>query len=451
MGKEAVIANSTLPVGRPHSLISGHVMPLSMVRNGENVRIKSVTGKHRSGEIMRRLLLILLVPLILALAGPTPVSAAVSWDKVVDKIEFALNQSLDAYKSGDVEKAKKLVNDAYYGIYEKEGLEIAIKSKISGRRGSTEEYAYSTIKKLMTKRAPASQLQQEINALIKMMREDAVKLGGNKQQSPMEMFLVALLMVVREGFAAVLVIGATIAYLIKSGNGSQTHRVYYSSVAAIGVSFLTAVLLQKFFGSNSANQRLLEGATMLLAMAILFSASCWMLNTAKAKSLADPNYSEGEVQASSGSVPALTLGLAAFLAVYGKGPGTVFLYQTLFSDADGQGGIIWGGFGAGCLVLVGIFLLVRYVSMKMSLKPFGRGTSILIYLLAIRFAGSGVQGLQEAGSVDATSAPAIPTIEILGIYPTWETLLPQLALILLAVGGVIYRQRKPNSHITKQS
>lgn len=398
---------------------------------------------------MRKLLLILLIPLILALTGQASASAAGSWNKIVDKIELALNQSLAAYKSGDVEKAKNLVSDAYYGIYEKEGMEIAVKSKISGRRAGMEEYAYSAIKKLMTNRAPEAQVQREMNVLIKMMREDAAQMGGSKQQSPMETFLEALLMLLREGFTVVLVISIIIAYLIKSGNGSKTHRIYYSAVTAIGMSFLTAVLLQKVF-SSGANQRLLEGITMLSAMAALFAVSYRMIIEAKAKSAAELNDIEGEVQASLSRGNILTLGLAAFLVVYGKGAGMVLSYQALFSDAGDQGGILWGGFGVGCLILVGSFLLVHYGSMKIPLKPFYIGTSILIYLLAVGFAGSGVKGLQEAGIVGATSAPAFPTFDILGIYPTWETLLPQFVLIILAVGGVIYQQRRLNPHIPKQ-
>lgn len=389
---------------------------------------------------MRKLLLILLVPLILVLAGQTPVSAAKSWNKVVDEIELTLQQSLAVYESGEVEKAKKLINDAYYGIYEKEGMEIAVKSKISGRRANTEEYAYTAIKKLMTNKASEAQIQREMNTLITMMREDAAQMGGGKQQNPVEIFLEALLTLLREGVTVLLVIGAAVACLTKSGNASQTRKIYYGFVTAIGVSFLTAVLLQKIFGSNSANQRLLEGATLLAAMAVLLSINYRMLGRVKAKGPAAPNGVEGEIPVSLSGSNTMIAGLAAFLAVYGKGTGTVLLYQALFSDADGQSGIIWGGFGLGCLILAGIFQLVCYVSRKMPLKPFFIGTSILLYLLALSFAGSGLKGLQEAGIIGATAASGFPVSDILGIYPTWETLLPQLALLALAGAGVIYQQ-----------
>jgi ferrous iron transport protein A len=41
----AVVFNPNLTVSRPRSAASGHAVPLSMVRTGENVRVKSISGK----------------------------------------------------------------------------------------------------------------------------------------------------------------------------------------------------------------------------------------------------------------------------------------------------------------------------------------------------------------------------------------------------------------------
>jgi high-affinity iron transporter len=66
-------------------------------------------------------------------------------------------------------------------------------------------------------------------------------------------------------------------------------------------------------------------------------------------------------------------------------------------------------------------------------------------VLAVVLTGKGVAALQEAGWVAVSVAP-VPHIELLGIYPTWQSLLAQLAiLVLLAVGFVfnIRRGRRP--------
>jgi len=394
---------------------------------------------------MRKLLLVLLVPLTLMFACQSTALSAGAWGKVVDKIDKTLTQSLEVYSKGDVEKAKDIVNEAYYGIFEKEGMEIAVKSKISGKRVGIEEYKFVAIKKMMTNKAPEAQIKKESDALVKMLREDVVQMGGKAESNPFETLLAAFLILVREGFEAILVIGAIAAYLIKSGHEQKTRVVYYSSAAAVLASILTAVLLQQVFDIGGANQEILEGATMLLAVVVLVSVSHWMIG--KVEGRAWQNYIEGKVQDAVSGGSMLSLGAAAFLAVYREGAETVLFYQALFSDAGDQSEMIWGGFGLGCLALVAIFLMVRYGSMKIPLKPFFLGTSILMYVLAISFAGGGVKELQEGGAVSVTVIPGMDSIDILGIYPTWETLLPQIALVLLAVAGVTYQRRKKDPAI----
>lgn len=394
---------------------------------------------------MRKLLLILIVPLLVMFASSSTSFAAPSWGKVVDNIESTMLKAHDTYKKGDIAKAKDQVNEAYFNLYEKEGMERAINSKISAKRASIEEYKFSTIKKLMTNKAPEEQVKKEITELIKMMREDVVQMGGGKQQSSFEVFLPAFLILLREGFEAILVIAAIAAYLVKSGNGEKTRVVYYSSVAAIAASLLTAVLLQMVFSISGASQEILEGATMLLAVVVLFSVSHWMVG--KAEAGAWKNYIEGKVQQSISGGSTFSLGAAAFLAVYREGAETVLFYQALVSDAGDHMNMIWLGFAAGSIALAAVFALIRFGSMKIPLKPFFMGTSTLMYILAISFAGGGVKELQEAGVVSVTAAP-VPTIDLLGVYPTWETLLPQIVLVLLAIGGVMYQRRKATPEVS---
>ena len=82
--------------------------------------------------------------------------------------------------------------------------------------------------------------------------------------------------------------------------------------------------------------------------------------------------------------------------------------------------------------------------LRIPLRPFFIFTSVLMYVLAVSFAGGGIAELQEAGVVGQTviESSIIPTIDYLGIYPTVETLGAQGFMILLAVGMVYYRSRK---------
>lgn len=393
----------------------------------------------KGGEYVRKSILVFLA-VVMLVVGQSIALAASQWSDVVDRIEKTMDQSLIVYKSGDTAAAKKLVNDAYYGIYEKDGFEMTVSTTVSSKRANLTEYKFSVIKKLMTNQAPDAEVKKEINEMIGMMREDLVKMGGGKKQDSWESFWPAFLILLREGAEAILVIGAIIAYLIKSGNSHKVQTVYYYSAAAVVASFITAILFRSVVGLSGANQEIMEGATMLVAVAVLFSVSYWMGSKADAKSW--NQYIEGKVENSLSSGNTLSLGAAAFLAVYREGAEVVLFYQALFNNAGDNMHMIWLGFGAGSVALIAVFALVRYGSLKIPTKPFFQGTSILMCCLAISFAGGGIKELQEAGVIGMTQIPGAPTITLLGMYPTMESLLPQVALILLVLGSFMYQKKK---------
>lgn len=358
-----------------------------------------------------------------------------SWGEIVEQMAVSLNGSYDAYFKKDIDGAKNLVNDAYFGYYEKEGVERAVLSYISGKRAATVEYQFSAVKKLMTERSPNKEVRASLDNLIKMLREDGDRLDG-REESAAGVFLASLLIILREGFEAILVIAAIAAYLIRSGNGRQTRVVYMSGVAALVASAVAAVAIQHIFQVSGANQELIEGIAMLLAVVVLFFVSNWMVSKAEAD--AWKHYIEGKVQTAVETGSSFALGAAAFLAVFREGAETILFYQALLAETQTRIDMVWIGFGVGCIVLVAIFLLVRYGSLVIPVRAFFMGTGILMYIMSIAFAGGGIKELQEADVVSVTPVNFIESIDILGIYPTVETLLPQVVLLVLAIVSVFY-------------
>jgi high-affinity iron transporter len=95
--------------------------------------------------------------------------------------------------------------------------------------------------------------------------------------------------------------------------------------------------------------------------------------------------------------------------------------------------MIWLGLGIGIVVLVIIYILIRFLSIKLPLKPFFLGTSILLFVMSITFIGNGVKELQEGNVISVTPVRGVGSVDILGIYPTLETLIPQIALLAVTV------------------
>jgi high-affinity iron transporter len=88
------------------------------------------------------------------------------------------------------------------------------------------------------------------------------------------------------------------------------------------------------------------------------------------------------------------------------------------------------GILVGFAALAVIFTLFYRFGVKIPLRPFFTVTSVLLYYMAFVFMGKGIRELQEGNAVPATFIP-FPTVDWLGLYPTWQTLLGQLALLLL--------------------
>jgi high-affinity iron transporter len=64
----------------------------------------------------------------------------------------------------------------------------------------------------------------------------------------------------------------------------------------------------------------------------------------------------------------------------------------------------------------------------------------LLFLLAVIFTGQGIAALQEAGLV-SMSLLDFPRIEVLGVYPTAQSLGLQLLVLILGAGLLMYQKK----------
>jgi high-affinity iron transporter len=368
-----------------------------------------------------------------------PVASAQNWTKTAEEMAAVLSRAYDMYAAGDSKGAKDQVDIAYFQYYEKAGFEKTVLSRISGERASTVEYQFSAVKKLITRGDP--EVKQGLDTLANYLKEDAAQLDS-KVESALGVFLGSLLIILREGFEAILIVGAIVAYLLKSGNKKGTVSVYWGSLIALAFSVVMAWVLNALTSTASGrNQEIIEGATMLLAVAVLFYVSNWMVSKAEAEVWT--GYIEGKVQASITRGSMFSLAFAAFLAVFREGAETILFYQALLAGNQNYLNMIWLGLGVGSVALVIIYILIRVLSLRIPLKPFFLGTSVLLFVMSVAFTGSGIKELQEGGVIPVTMTPFnFITVDILGIYPTLETLIPQVVLLGITIATFVIQIRR---------
>jgi high-affinity iron transporter len=396
------------------------------------------TARLRGSKVAIFALLILVVANISPMfsRADTPYE---NWTQIADDMIVILEDAEATYLAGDAQGGKTKVDDAYYGYYEKYGLEKNTMAYISGERAAEVEYEFSFAKKAMLAGDDAG-VHTAIGNLCDFLSADAKALDGT-EESPQATFIASLLIITREGFEAILIVGAIVAYLVKSGNRSKTKPVYIGSLIALVASVGMAFLLNALAGAEGGqNQEIIEGVTMLIAVAVLFYVSNWMVS--KSETEAWTRYIEGKVQSSITSGSVFSLAFAAFLAVFREGAETILFYQALAASTETYKNMVWIGLAVGAVLLVGIYLLIRFASIRIPLKPFFLGTSILMFIMSISFIGAGIKELQEGNLIGATAVPGVPTVDILGIYPVAETLIPQVALLVITVALFIFHLRK---------
>ena len=253
----------------------------------------------------------------------------------------------------------------------------------------------------------------------------------------------AALILLREGMEALLVLVALLAFLNKSGNGDKSSWLWIGTGAGILASIVSAVIIQQFFSNiaSGTNRELLEGITGLFAAAMLFYVSYWLHS--KSSLGAWQGYIREQMSSALAKNSVFSLALLAFLAVFREGAETVLFYTGMapsISTTD-----LLSGLGLGALILGAIAALMLGFGLKIPFKPFFLLTSILIYYLGFKFVGSGIHALQVAGILPSNTADFLPSWDGLGLYPTWETTLPQLLILVVAV-AVVLRSRYLATH-----
>jgi high-affinity iron transporter len=253
--------------------------------------------------------------------------------------------------------------------------------------------------------------------------------------SGVEAFWQSFLIILREGFEAILVIGAIVAFLLKTGHRERLRSIWTGVVLAIVASAITAIVLKTLLGAMPASREFIEGATLLIAVAVLFSVSYWLISKVEAAKW--QQFIREKVSNALEHGGGRALAFVAFLAVYREGAETALFYQALFNEGPHVVLPISLGILVGFAALAVIFTLFYRFGVRIPLRPFFSVTSVLLYYMAFVFMGKGIRELQEGDIIPLSAIRGFPHVEWLGLYPSWEGVLAQLALLLLFAFAVL--------------
>ncbi len=262
------------------------------------------------------------------------------------------------------------------------------------------------------------------------------------------LFVQSFILVVREGFEAILILAALLTFLSRAGAVERRKHVVRGAWLALGASGLTWGLFEFLLRITPGQREALEGFTMLLATAVLFYVSYWLLSKIEAAKWSA--FVKGKMQDALSAGSGWSLTAVAFLAVYREGFETILFYQALLTSAGSATGgagtaSVLSGLIVGGAVLAALYVGINRFGLRVPMKPFFAVTSGMLYYLAFVFAGKGIAELQEAGLVGTTVLEWAPRIPVFGVYPTVQSLALQGLLVVLALVALAWTMRKPSA------
>ena len=359
---------------------------------------------------------------------------------IVQNIKDKMAKVLQLYESGKVDDAIDESGNIYFDEYEESGMENIVGAKNTQLKLDTEA-SFNKISALM--RAGASK-EQIVAAQNKLFDQLTQSLELTKKSSNWDLFLYAFIIILREGFEALIIVAAVIALLIKSGNSKHLNIVYSALGVAVVLSIATAYGLNYIFGSENAGQtrEVMEGAVMLIAVVLLFYVGFWLLSNASSKKWSA--YIQGQISNSLSSGDSKMLWWTVFLAVYREGAETVLFYLALLFDAKSPAAtsMVAAGFVAGLAALIIVYIVIKKFSLKIAIKPFFIATSVIIFYMSVVFVGKGVMELVEGKVFVPTVIDGLPTITWIGFYPYVQSLVPQAVMIVLLIVGILILKKK---------
>jgi len=266
---------------------------------------------------------------------------------------------------------------------------------------------------------------------IKGLLDSAAQRLEQRSLSGAAAFTSAFFILVREGLAALLVVAALAAFLVKTEHRNNMRYLHYGWLGALALGFLTWLASESLIEISGASREITEGVAALLAAAVLFSVGFWLHDKSNAAQW--KQFIENSVRRALSAGVLWGLAGLSFIAVYREVFETILFYQALWMQTDTAGkSMALSGLGAGIAVLVVLAWVIMRYSARLPLRQFFSFTGVLMFVLALVFAGKGVAALQEAGYIPV-SPVHFPRIDLLGIYPNLQGLLLQLGLLLLGL------------------
>ncbi len=348
-----------------------------------------------------------------------------------------LAASRDAYVTGQRKRARALAVSAYLDGFESleprlDAVDHELRLEVEG--------AMTRFRSLVAAPGNADKVAALHDRLQISLDHIEQRISGGSLSAEVA-FVSSLGILLREGLEALLVVGAILTVLVRTGRREGLPYLHAGWILALLLGGATWFAAQEMIQISGAGREVVEGVSALVAAVILFYVSYWFVSKVEGRKWRA--FIQAKVDAAVNHGALWVLALVVFLAVYREVFETILFYQALWAQsANGEGSgpaVLWGVVSAAA-ILVAVGWGIFRAGIRLPLRAFFVASSALLFVLAVVLAGKGMLALQEAGWVDPTPV-AFFRLEWLGIYPYAEPLGLQVLLIVAMAGALLWHFR----------
>jgi high-affinity iron transporter len=343
------------------------------------------------------------------------------------KAENLLTLSMKKADEGDYKEAEKKSLEAYFtGI---EPIEAKISANDPEAVTRIEEQMANFRRAIKDKDSAAIHVHHA--ALILEIKNLQVLLSGHKNTAGVA-FLSGFSIILREGFEAVLVILAILGVGKAAGSSMVTAAIHSGWVISLILGVVGWFVSGWLISISGVSREIMEAVAAFFAVFVLIYVGFWMHRQTEISRWKE--FINVKVRNLTQTKNLAGLFILSFVVTFREVIETVLFLRTVYIDTGDEIKIyIFSGVVVAFSIVVIVSVLITKFRNKISLQKFFNLSSVLMMILATILAGKGVHALQEAGLASMSIFPVKLRIEILGMFPSWETYITQIVVLTVSI------------------
>jgi high-affinity iron transporter len=349
-----------------------------------------------------------------------------NFDAVINNLILEGNQITEDYDPRQTLPTSDRFSRLYFDQFESSGLEFRL-SAVSPELTARIELGFGQIINSAIRGVDPVKLEDQWSQLKESLL--TIPTDELNHENWLGSFTQSLIILLREGVEAILLIALLVTLLARGGHGDKIWLIWAGAGTALLASIAGAYALNAILANAGKTREMMEGIVLMVAAALLCYVSLWLLSQRESKQW--QQFLHQKIQQELQQSNQVAVFFMAFIAVFREGAETILFYQALMIETQTFDNALLAGALTAAILLVGFYFGMNKIVRWVRLDYFFKGTAILLFFMAVIFTGKGVMELQISGLIAVTTIQGMGLFPMLGIFPTIEGLGSQAAIIVL--------------------